>query len=142
MALCVGVASLLCDFFNVSQPHVLNVHLLFGATVSAVVTACLVHARRALAQSSPHEFYQYAQRVARWTYILMYVLALVRVALYLLEMQRASGSAAPVSPAFRAHSLDDFQIYVAYCVVPLWLVRALVLAWPVERTATSVVVVN
>jgi cytochrome b561 len=123
--LCVGVAALFCDFFEVPQPHIFNMHLLFGAAVSAVVTTCLLRARHALSQRPPQELYSYTRLVSRWTYILMYVLALVRVVLHLLQT---------------THSLDDFQIYVIYCIVPLWLVRALVLAFPegklTRRTAS------
>jgi hypothetical protein len=115
LALCVGIVALIWDFLEIPQPRVFNLHLLFGATVASVVTAYLLHGRLAFAHRPPQELYSYTRLVSRWTYILMYVLALVRVVLHLLQP---------------SHSLNDFQIYVIYCLVPLWLVRALVLAFP------------
>jgi hypothetical protein len=126
--LCLGVAALICDYFKVSQPRIFNMHLLFGAVVAAFVTACLLHGRRSLAHRPPVELYAYARRVARWTYILLYVLALVRLGLYLCEMLLTSSSSPAGAAGSRIHSLDDFQIYVAYCVIPMWLVRAIVLS--------------
>jgi hypothetical protein len=125
LTLCVGIAALVCDFFDMPQPRVFNMHLLFGVAVGAVLTVCLCSKRLALTPGTRCELYPYARRVTRWTYILLYVLALVRVGLHLLEMGRASGTS-----GIRIHSLDDFQIYIAYCVSPLWLVRTLVLRWP------------
>jgi hypothetical protein len=116
--LCLGVAALILDCLKVSQPRIFNMHLLFGVAVSALVTACLLHGRRSLVRRPPVELQSYARTVARWTYILLYVLALVRLGL---ELGNAGSS---------VHSLDDFQIYVAYCVIPMWLVRALVLSLP------------
>ena len=120
--LCQGLVALVYDFLKISQPRIFNLHLLFGAAVAALVTACLLHGRRSLAHRPPVELRCYARRVARWTYILLYVLAFVRLGL---DLVANAGS--------RVHSMDDFQIYVAYCVIPMWLVRALVLSLPPGR---------
>jgi hypothetical protein len=61
--------------------------------------------------------------VSRWTYILLYGLALVRIGLYLCEGR------APVS------SLDDFQFYIVASVAPLWVIRSAVLARPLSQGA-------
>jgi cytochrome bd-type quinol oxidase subunit 2 len=115
--LCQGVVALIYDHLQVSQPRIFNMHLLFGVAVTALVAACLLHGRRSLAHRPQDELHSYARRVARWTYILLYVLALVRLGL---DLSAGSGF----------HPLDDFQIYVAYCVIPMWLVRAVVLSLP------------
>ena len=126
LTLCVGVGALVCDFYDVPQPRIFNMHLLFGAAVSGVLTACLVRKRLALVPSASVEFYSYTRRVTRWTYILLYVLALVQLGLHMLELRLGSAR-----PGARIHSLDDFQIYIVYCIAPLWLLRTLVLRWPV-----------
>ena len=122
--LCQGIVALIYDHLKISQPRIFNMHLLFGAAVAALVTACLLHGRRSLAHRPPVELHSYARRVARCTYILLYVLALVRLGL---ELNAGSGF----------HSLDDFQIYVAYCVIPMWLVRALVLSLPAVNSPVT-----
>jgi len=128
--LCLGVAALICDYLRVPQPRIFNLHLLFGAAVSALLTACLFHGRRSLARRPPAELHAYARIVARWTYILLYVLAWVRLGLELSETKLTPSGSPAGGVGSRIHSLDDFQIYVAYCVIPLWLVRALVLCLP------------
>ena len=119
--LCQGVVALIYDYLRVPQPRIFNMHLLFGAAVASLVTVCLFHGRRSLAHRPAVELHSYARTVARWTYILLYVLALVRLGL---ELGAGSGF----------HSLDDFQVYVAYCVIPMWLVRALVLSLPAAKS--------
>jgi hypothetical protein len=49
-------------------------------------------------------------------YILMYGLALARVVLYLYE-----------SSQHFVRPMDDFQFYIACCVLPLWFARAAIL---------------
>ena len=50
-----GIVALICDHLKVSQPRIFNMHLLFGAAVAALVTACLLHGRRSLAHRPPVE---------------------------------------------------------------------------------------
>jgi hypothetical protein len=135
LTLCIGIVALVCDFCDLPQPRIFNMHLLFGAAVSGVLTACLVRKRLALAPGASVELYSYTRRVTRLTYILLYVLALVRLGLHLLELRLAHGSSGLASGAAggRIHSMDDFQIYIVYCIAPLWLLRALVLRWPAGR---------
>lgn len=130
LTLCSGLVALVCDFYDVPQPRIFNMHLLFGAAVAGVLTACLVGRRLALAPGGGSEFYSYTRRVTRWTYILLYVLAFVRLGLHLLELRLRSGA-----PGGKIHPLDDFQIYIVYCIAPLWLLRTLLLRWPVASAA-------
>ena len=127
----IGVCALVCDHFQPSP-------LLSGVmhTFVAVVTCCaiclvLIPGARALAGTSSLELYQFTRLTSRWVYLLLYSLAVIRVLLYLYEANQYCGSCgAPSTGA--ARSLEDFQFYVAACVVPLWVVRAVVLAVPVR----------
>jgi hypothetical protein len=118
----IGLCALLCDHFRPSLPLVIGVRALFVAATSGAICWALVDKTSALAGKSQEELYSFSRFVSRWVYILMYALAIVRFALYLYE--QAQGTATAVRP------LDDFQFYVATCVVSLWLIRGVVLALP------------
>jgi hypothetical protein len=128
---CVGIAALLGDYYQLPQPPVFNLHLLFGLTLATVVTVLLVGKARALAGTTGPELYLFTRLVSRCVYVLMYVLAAIRVGLFLVEHAQAAASPVTAHPVVRP--LDDFQIYIAYCVIPLWLVRTLVLLIPFEN---------
>ena len=133
LVLCVGVAGLLCDHLQLPQPRVFNAHLLFGVAVSTFVTTCLFGQRRMARQSSGRELHLYARHVSRWIYILIYVLASMRMGLHLLEIhQKASGHRHAEESIAEIRPVDDFQIYIVYSVIPLWLVRSLVLCVPMK----------
>jgi hypothetical protein len=120
----IGLSALLCDHFQPSLPFIIGSHVLFAVATCGAICLVLIGKARALAGTSQPELYLFTRLVSRWVYILMYALALVRVALHLYETSSA-------------RSLDDFQFYIACCVVPLWAIRAVVLAMPLKSRATS-----
>jgi hypothetical protein len=79
-------------------------------------------------EDQPTELYRYTRLVSRWVYILVYVLGIVRVSLYLFDVNHAQPGHSSHLPAVR--SLADFQFYVFCSIIPLWAIRALVLTMP------------
>jgi hypothetical protein len=106
-------------FFSVPSCSSLR---LAPATCTALGLA-LIPKDRAFAAAHPAQMLSLGRLVSRWTYILLYGLALVRIGLYLCEGR------APVS------SLDDFQFYIVASVAPLWVIRSAVLARPLSQGA-------
>lgn len=116
----IGLAAILCDFLQCSEPLIIAARTLFVAATCTAIGLALTPKDRAFANAHPAQMRRLGRLVSRWTYILLYALALVRIALYLCEAR------APVS------SLDDFQFYIVACVVPLWVIRTGVLARPLS----------
>jgi hypothetical protein len=112
----IGLAAILCDFFQCSEPLIIAARTLFTAATCTAIGLALTPKHRAFTDAHPAQMLLLSRLVSRWTYILLYALALVRIGLYLCEAR------APVS------SLDDFQFYIVACVVPLWVIRTGVLA--------------
>jgi hypothetical protein len=108
-----GLVAVLCEVFERSEPFILVARFLFAT--ATCTTLCL-----ALLPQDAHrvEIVLLARLISRGTYALLYSLALVRVGLYLWTPAR---------------SLEDFQFYIAACVVPLWVIRAVVLGYPCTR---------
>jgi hypothetical protein len=65
--------------------------------------------------------------VSRCVYILLYILAIARVALHVIEMRRVQAGDNPHLLVAYVRPLDDFRFYIAICPIPLWSIRALVL---------------
>lgn len=126
----IGLFAVLCDHFQPPAQLSIGIHALFAVVTCGAICLVLVDKARVLAGTSQRELHEFTRLVSRWVYILLYTLALMRLALYLYEASRhyllykAQDAIAPVRP------LDDFQFYVGCCVVSLWSVRALVLAVP------------
>lgn len=114
----VGLAALLCDHFQPVAPVIIGMHGLFGIAACGAICLALIPAARVS-----------TRLISRWVYSLMYILAIVRVCLYLYESHPDGLQLAlrPVRP------VDDFQFYVCCCVIPLWVVRAAVLSAPFRR---------
>lgn len=129
----IGLAALLCEHFEASGSLVIAMRALFG--IATCVAICLVlvpkvwgqGARGIPAGLSPLELYLFTRQVSRWVYILMYLLATVRVSLYAYDVSQHCTRYGPHCLG-SVRPLDDFQFYVACCVVPLWTIRAMVLA--------------
>ena len=124
-----GMTALLCDHLQAPKALVVGVRALFGVATSCGIGLLLVRKAHALAGTSQGELYSFSRFVSRCVYILLYSLAITRVVFFLYES--TSDRALPVRP------LEDFQIYVALCVVPLWVIRAVVLALPFKRPAVT-----
>lgn len=125
LVLTLGVASVSADCLNLTQPAVFNLHLLFGFCLWLAVGGSLLRQRRNSEFGSAAGYYEYSRRLSRWVYILLYLLAGVRLAFHLSELMNysaAHGNGASIAP----RSLDDFQIYIGYALVPLWVMRILV----------------
>ena len=123
----IGLAALLCDRFQPSALLVVGMRTLFGIAVCAAICLVLIPPARALAGANRLQLHLHTRLVSHWVYILLYALAAVRVGMFLYDQSQhctlcaARGAAASVRP------LDDFLFYIACCIAPLWVVRAMVL---------------
>jgi hypothetical protein len=122
-----GLASVVTDAYQPAQSISVDLRASFGVMAAANITLMLFMGARALAGSPALELCQYTRLVSRWVYILMYLLATVRMSLYLFEMHHTDAIRSVQQIVSPVRSLDDFQFYIACCVIPLWLVRAIIL---------------
>jgi hypothetical protein len=129
----VGVASLLCDHFQGSVALVIAMRTLFGLATCAAICLVLIPKARATAGTSQLELYLFTRLVSRWVYILMYLLAAARVSLYVYDVSQHCTRSGPDCVG-SIRPLDDFQFYVAFSVVPLWIIRAMVLTLPFRNS--------
>jgi CDP-diglyceride synthetase len=106
-ALAVGVLALLEEHFQFSRAATYDLRALFGLVATAGIAGVLM-------RNPGGDLFGYTRVVSRWVYISLYLLALVRVGVYISE-----------SPHSRP--MSDFQFYILCCLLPLWGVRALVL---------------
>lgn len=126
----VGVGALICDYLQLSWPLIVGARTLFATAVCATLWLTLIPRARCLAGTSQAELYSLTRLVSRWVYILMYGLAIVRVSLNLYDASHQCFLCSATAATGPVRSLDDFQFYIACCVVPLWLVRAIALTVP------------
>lgn len=126
----VGVAALICDDFQLSRPLIIGARTVFATAVCTVICLALIPKARSLAGTSRAELYVFTRLVSRWVYIFLYSLAIVRVGLNLYDARHHCLFCSAQEVLAPPRSLDNFQIYIACCVVPLWVVRAIVLAFP------------
>jgi hypothetical protein len=129
----IGLGALVSDHFRPSPPVSLGIHAPFAVATCGAICLVLIAKARAIAGTSQHDLYQMTRLVSRWVYILLYALAMVRVLLYLYEASQHCGSCTATTTVNAVRSLDDFQLYVVFCAVPLWVVRTLVLKMPFRR---------
>jgi hypothetical protein len=123
LVLIVGLIGLLSDSLKLQQPRILNVHLLFGVLLLAVVARSLFNAAHALRGASWDQFHRYTRGLARQVYILLYVLAAVRLCLYVIEGAESENGALAFCCFSRSGSLDYIQIYIAYGIAAICLIR-------------------
>jgi hypothetical protein len=126
----IGLAALLCDQFEPIRPLIIGMRALFTMATCGALCLVLISKARASAGTSPTELYLFARLVSRWVYILIYVLAMARVGLYLYEVSQQCALCGVGGPTRAIGSLEDFRFYVASAVLPLWVVRAVILAGP------------
>lgn len=117
-----GLAALWCDHLQLPESVAVEVRTLFGIFTCGAISVVLLDKARRAESVSKLELYQWTRLVSRWVYILMYSLALARMLFYLGETYQHEPG--PVRP------LDDFQFYIACCIIPLWVVRAVILTVP------------
>ena len=125
----IGLAALSCDHFQHPGSLTLEARTLFGIVTSGAIALVLFEKTRHPESITRRELYLWTRLVSRCVYIFMYVLALARVGFFLAESYlHGSNTARP---------LDDFEFYIACCVIPLWAIRALVLTVPVLKGLPS-----
>jgi hypothetical protein len=128
LVLCTGLTALLCEHFQLAQPLVEGMRVLFGLAATAAISIALLAGARRLEDQPALQLYRYTRLVSRWVYILVYVLGSVRVSLYLFDVSHAQLGHSSHLPVVRP--LTDFQFYVFCSIIPLWSIRALVLTVP------------
>jgi len=120
-----GLVALYCEHIRVSPPLTETVRVLFGVVTCTAIAAVLITGSLDLADQSTLELHRFTRLVSRWVYILVYVMATVRVGFYLLDSSQAR-------EMHRLHQVvrtpDDFQTYLWSCLIPLWSIRAAVLS--------------
>jgi hypothetical protein len=120
-----GLTALLCDHFR-SPGLIVGARSSFGVFATGAIGLTLMRKARALADH-PDALSVFMRRFSRWVYVLLYLLALARLGVFFDEKVASTGSLANQGAA---RSLDDFQFYIACCVVPLWSFRAIALTLP------------
>jgi hypothetical protein len=134
----IGLGALLCEHFQLPLPFILNARMLFALVTCCAIFAVLIEKARSLAGAPAHELCTWTRMISRWVYILMYCLALARLCLYLGDTYQHCAFCGVPHKTTTVRPLDDFQFYIACCVIPLWLARAVVLAVPFKsRVAKS-----
>ena len=119
----IGLAALLGDSLKLQQPRILNVHLLFGVVLLAVIARCLLSKAHSLRDSRGEQFYLYTRQLARQVYILLYIMAGIRLCLYVIEAVEAGHARSVFSYLSRPGSGDDFHVYIAYGLAAACLIR-------------------
>ena len=132
-----GLGALLCEHFQLPPRLILDARMLFAIVTCCAIAAVLIEKARSLAGAPAHELYLWTRLTSRWVYILMYLLALARLCLYLEETYQHCVSCGAPTQTGTVRPLDDFQFYIACCVIPLWLARSVVLAVPFKRRAVE-----
>ena len=120
---CIGVAGLLGGHFGFAPALVGTLHVMFGLAAFAAIALALVAGARHLEHRPVAELHHYTRLVSRSVYIGLYGLAAARVGLHLVEASQAHG----MHP-WAVRPMDDLQLYIAACIIPLWVVRAWVLS--------------
>jgi hypothetical protein len=126
LVLSAGTVSLLCEHLQLSRALVESAHVLFGVLAIAATSAALL-AGGSKRQCSA-ELRAHMRRVSRWVYVLLYILAVVRVGLHLLDLRPIHIDLNNMDHAVNVlRPPDDFGIYLACCIIPLYAIRALIL---------------
>ena len=123
LVLAIGLGGLLIDSLRVPQPRMLNAHLIFGIALLAVVTRNLLRESLSGGNSLAEHYYLYTRHLARQVYLLLYLLAAVRVCLYFVESAEAKTSGRAFSYVLMRSSLEDFHVYIGYGLVAACLIR-------------------
>jgi hypothetical protein len=119
----IGLGGLLSDSLKLHQPRFLNLHLLFGVVLLAVITRGLLKESHSLRDSCGDQFYLYTRRLARQVYSLLYVMAALRLCLYVVEGAEARNGGSVFSFLASRSSLDDFHAYIGYGLAAACLIR-------------------
>jgi hypothetical protein len=122
----VGLPALICDSIQPGHFLLTATHALFIIVTCSALCVALVPRALAASSSNRTDLYLFSRSVSRWIYVAVYGLALVRLGLHLCLPTQV-------------RSLDDFQFYIAWSVVPLWVIRFAVLAMPFARPAARTI---
>ena len=127
----IGLAALSCDHMQLSGIAAIEARSLFGVVTCTAIALVLFEKARYPQSITKLELYLWTRLVSRWVYIFMYVLALARMGFYLDESYQHCATCVVRHGLNTVRPLDDFQFYIACCVIPLWVLRAAVLNVPV-----------
>jgi len=132
-----GLVSLFCDHLPLSRSFIFDMRTLFAVVACCTISTVLVTKARSAPDMTHPELYRWTRTVSRWVYILMYLLALPRMCLFLLETYQTCVTCGVRHGITPARPLDDFQFYIACCVIPLWVVRAVILSMPFQQVISA-----
>ncbi|MEJ0008299.1 MAG: hypothetical protein WDM77_18535 [Steroidobacteraceae bacterium] len=118
-----GLGSLLCDFLKLPQLKILNIHVLFGVVLLMAVARSLLLARPVPGVSGVDSFYFHTRRLARWVYGLLYLLAAVRICLYLVNNNESNRGPTMFNRFTTRGSVEDFQQYIGVVLLAICLIR-------------------
>ena len=123
LVLAIGLGGLLIDSLRLPQPRMLNAHLIFGIALLGMVARNLLRESLSGADLPAQRYYLYTRHLARQVYLLLYVMAAVRICLYLVESAEAKSSGRAFSYVLMRSSLDDFHVYIGYGLLAACLIR-------------------
>jgi hypothetical protein len=121
-----GPIALVVDHLHWPLPKFFNIHLLFGVILAATVGRCLQVARHSGIDDV--QYYLYTRRMARRVYLLLYVLAAVRLSFSILAGNTNAEHLDHLMHLAQDHSLSDFQVYIGYVfavILIIWMCSGL-----------------
>ena len=111
----------MADRVHWTQVPFVNIHLLFGAVLIATVGRCLQGAWRCRLDAL--HYHLYTRHLARRVYLLLYVLAAVRLSFSVLAGIVNADHSDVLRHLARDESLTDFQIYIGYAFAAILIIR-------------------
>ncbi len=116
-----GLIALVGDHLHWAQPKIFNMHLLFGVILAATVARSLQIAWHSGLDAV--QYHLHTRRLARWVYLLLYVLAAVRLGLAAIAGNTNADHLDHLRHLARDDSLSDFQVYIGYAFVAILVIR-------------------
>jgi hypothetical protein len=123
LVLFVGVVGLVSDYLRWPHYRILNIHLLFGGMLLTSVVRALLREWHASRCNCDSHYYLFTRCLARGVYVLLYLMAALRLCLYIAAGRGAATKDLISDFVARQHSLEDFQIYIAYAAAVVFLIR-------------------
>jgi len=121
LSLAIGLVALTGDHLHWLQPKFFNTQLLFGVVLVATVGRCL---QVAWHSGLDHvQYYLYRRCLAQRVYLLLYVLAAVRLSFSILAGNTNADHLDRLKHLARDDSLSDFQVYIGYAFAAILIIR-------------------
>ena len=121
LSLAIGLIALAGDHLRWPLPKFFNIHLLFGVILAATVGRCLQVAWHSGLDAV--QYHLYTRRLARRVYLLLYVLAAVRLSFSILAGNTNADHLDRLKHLARDDSLSDFQVYIGYAFAAILIIR-------------------